>query len=238
MDIAQIQAALNAAGFGPVKVDGKFGNSTKEAVTRFQRANNLMPDGKPGPKTQEVLDAKAPLVGVPNRNIDPPKSPASNKAAKVWPRQSEVEAFFGPAGSKRATAGTCKLPVAMVIAWDKSQRINSFKCHELVADAMTAIFTETVKHYGEANWRKLGLDLFGGCYNVRTMRGGSRPSMHSYGIATDIDPERNQLKWAKDRAVLARPEYVAFWNIVEGQGAISLGRVRNFDWMHFQFARL
>jgi hypothetical protein len=28
------------------------------------------------------------------------------------------------------------------------------------------------------------------------------------------------------------------WRIIEGEGAVSLGRARNFDWMHWQFARL
>ena len=70
------------------------------------------------------------------------------------------------------------------------------------------------------------------------MRGAKTWSMHAYGIAVDLDPERNQLKWGRDKAVFARPEYVPFWNIVESEGATSLGRARNYDWMHFQFANL
>jgi len=54
----------------------------------------------------------------------------------------------------------------------------------------------------------------------------------------DLDPGRNQLKWGRDRAVFARPEYEPFWQIVESEGLVSLGRAKNFDWMHFQAARL
>lgn len=39
-------------------------------------------------------------------------------------------------------------------------------------------------------------------------------------------------------ASFARPEYEPFWAIVEEEGLVSLGRTRDFDWMHFQAARL
>ena len=61
---------------------------------------------------------------------------------------------------------------------------------------------------------------------------------NSWGGACDLDPDRNQMKWGRDKAFFARPEYVPFWKIVEAEGGVSLGRSRNFDWMHFQFATL
>ncbi|WP_347138974.1 hypothetical protein [Paracoccus sp. SSK6] len=50
----------------------------------------------------------------------------------------------------------------------------------------------------------------------------------------DLDPERNQLRWGRSRASFAKPDYDAFWSIVEGHGGTSLGRKRDYDWMHFQ----
>jgi hypothetical protein len=85
---------------------------------------------------------------------------------------------------------------------------------------------------------KLNLDLFGGCVNVRRMRGGSAWSIHSWGAAIDVDPDNNQLKWGKDKAEFAKKEYNAFWDIVEDEGWVSLGRVKNYDWMHYQAALL
>ena len=70
------------------------------------------------------------------------------------------------------------------------------------------------------------------------MRGGTQYSMHSWGIAIDFDPERNQLNWGRDRARLAAADCVPFWDIWEAEGWVSLGRARNFDWMHVQAARL
>jgi hypothetical protein len=76
---------------------------------------------------------------------------------------------------------------------------------------------------------------FGGCLNVHKMRGGSAWSMHSWGIAFDFDPDRNQLTWKKDRAAFQPSEYANWFELWEEEGAISLGRSPNYDWMHTQF---
>ncbi len=70
------------------------------------------------------------------------------------------------------------------------------------------------------------------------MRGGQSYSMHSWGIAIDFDPERNQLKWGRPRARLSHSDAAPFWDAWEAEGWVSLGRARNFDWMHVQAARL
>jgi peptidoglycan hydrolase-like protein with peptidoglycan-binding domain len=51
----QIQTALKNAGYYAGKVDGKIGPLSKEAIKKFQAANNLNVDGKVGPKTWELL---------------------------------------------------------------------------------------------------------------------------------------------------------------------------------------
>lgn len=51
-------------------------------------------------------------------------------------------------------------------------------------------------------------------------------------------PDRNQLKMGRDRAVFARPDYDVWWRCWEEEGWTSLGRTRNYDWMHVQAARL
>ncbi|MCB1809828.1 MAG: M15 family peptidase, partial [Candidatus Competibacteraceae bacterium] len=70
------------------------------------------------------------------------------------------------------------------------------------------------------------------------MRGGSNWSAHSWGIALDWDPEHNQLKWMHDQASLASSDYDDWWRFWEEEGWVSLGRSRNFDWMHVQAAKL
>ena len=157
-----------------------------------------------------------------------------------WPLQTTaaMTAFYGPAGGPKCTAGSARLPFPFPLAWDASQRVSRISCHVNVASALEGIFRDAAAHYGEKQFRALRLDQFGGCYNYRKMRGGSRLSIHAWGAAVDLDPLSNGLKVAAPKARFSGEAYVPFWKIVEAAGAVSLGRARDFDWMHFQFARL
>jgi hypothetical protein len=191
-------------------------------------------DGWGGPATQAALE-RALAIPV---TVAVPGDAAVATALPRWPRQSDVTSFYGPAGGPECTVGKVISPVPFVLSWDRAKVVRAFGCHRKIEAALNGIFRESVAHYGEARFVELGLNIFGGCFNVRKMRNSGAMSMHSWGIAVDLDPDRNQLNWGRDRAVFARPEYEAFWKIVEAKGAVSLGRVRNFDWMHFQFATL
>ena len=50
-----IQRALDNAGFNPGSVDGRMGKQTRNAIKAFQRANNLVADGKVGKQTWDLL---------------------------------------------------------------------------------------------------------------------------------------------------------------------------------------
>jgi len=154
----------------------------------------------------------------------------------TWPTESECPKFYGPKGENQTSI---VLPYPMRIAWDRDKRITKMTCHERVAGSMTRIFTDLLAHYGSAKLTELGIDLFGGCLNVRLKRGSKTSwSIHSWGVAVDLDPNRNALRETSKTARFARKEYLPMWKIIEGEGAVSLGRARNYDWMHFQFARL
>jgi hypothetical protein len=126
------------------------------------------------------------------------------------------------------------LPYPMRLSWDKNTKVTRIRCHKLVAEQLLAIFCDINNHYGYDKIVELGIDLFGGCFNFRAMRGGSDYSRHSWGIAIDLDPERNQLKETSKTARFARPEYKAMIDIFYKHGFISLGREKNYDWMHFE----
>lgn len=219
--IAAEQAIYAAAGIETGVVDGLVGEQTRHArkVWAARQANG----GKPDPRVEAWRDRLAPTLPA-----------AASAKSSPWPRQRDVRAFFGEPGAHQVTL---ELPFPLRIAWQPDKTVSRFSCHAKVRDALSRIFTATRDHYGYERLKQLRLDMFGGCLNVRRMRGGSAWSMHAWGIAVDIDPDRNQLKFTRAQASLDDPAYAPFWTIVEGEGALSLGRARGYDWMHFQFTR-
>lgn len=118
----------------------------------------------------------------------------------------------------------------------EGKKLQKISCHKLVADKFLAIFNDILKVYGAARINELKIDNYGGCFNYRKMRGGSELSTHSWGVAIDLDPDRNQLHETSRTARFARPEYKDMIDIFYKHGFESLGREKNYDWMHFQVA--
>jgi hypothetical protein len=54
-NVKQIQIALVNAGYNPGPLDGRMGKQTRQAIEAFQRANNLVVDGKMGEQTWNLL---------------------------------------------------------------------------------------------------------------------------------------------------------------------------------------
>lgn len=129
---------------------------------------------------------------------------------------------------------TVTLPFPLRIAWDVKTTTTKLRCHKLVADKFLAVFNELLEFYGYDKIKELGIDLYGGCFNFRKMRGGSEWSKHAFGIAIDLDPARNTLKETSRTARFARPEYKQMIDIFYKHGFISLGREKDYDWMHFE----
>jgi len=147
---------------------------------------------------------------------------------------NQIVAKYGKPNQQGSYLTTIQLPYPMRLAWDKKEKVNKMRCHKLVADDFQKVFADLLAHYGLAKIQELGIDLFGGCFNFRAMRGGSDYSRHSWGIAIDLDPERNQLKETSKTARFARAEYQPMIDIFYRHGFVSLGHEKNYDWMHFE----
>lgn len=149
---------------------------------------------------------------------------------------AEIKAKYGQPNEQGTYLLTIKLPYPMRLAWDKSVKVTKMRCHKLVADKFLAVFNDLLDHYGYDEIVRLGIDLYGGCFNYRKMRGGTDWSRHSWGIAIDLDPERNGLKTPYSKSNFAKPEYAALHAIFEKHGFENLGKVAGYDAMHWQIA--
>lgn len=165
-----------------------------------------------------------------------------------WPHQNDVDSFYGkiklgsdgrPTPAWEASNLTlASTPYPMRLSWDLSVTVRKFTCHKAVRPSIETILEEIWNHYGKdlEAIRAARVDLFGGCYNFRRMRGGAKLSMHSWGIAIDLDPERNPLGKPYKASAGMMPMDVV--NIFEKHGWEWGGRWgAKFDAMHFQAAR-
>lgn len=200
-------------------------------------------DGWWGPQTEFAVGSLQSLLttgSLPPSWRDEVSRPRSNPNS--WPQEdyAALNAFFGPHGRAwedrtpppRMVMVDC--PWTLRLAWNRRQTTRRIQCNAKVADSLAQVLTRVRETYGDAEIRRLRLDVFGGCYAPRSKRNGTSWSTHAWAIALDWDPDHNKLKWGRDRATLARPEYDEWWKIWEDEGWLSLGREKNFDWMHVQ----
>jgi len=154
----------------------------------------------------------------------------------MWPLQKDCDAFYGdPRGAvgrsnpawEAANLVHVSPPFKMYYA---GRPVLSVKIHRKCADSLGRVFAaiwEAAKH-DQATIDRWGVSIFGGSYNFRLMRGSSHLSMHSYGCAIDLAPERFPMGTHNHTFV---PQVIqAFAN----EGWENLPN----DRMHFQAARV
>lgn len=192
----------------------------KAEIKRIQSHLGCTPDGIIGPKTLAAISA---ALGVPT--------------APEWPTQANVRAgnsIFGKPGDESALIS---IKPAYQLYFEGTP-VKTIRVHRLIADHVAAALKEVLEHYGPTRIKELSLDQYGGSYNYRSTATGRSLSMHAWGVALDFAPGLNAYEKRKPYATLSRPECDAWWEIWERHGAVSLGRERDYDWMHLQFAKL
>ena len=194
----------------------------KELVKAIQKKVGTTPDGIIGDKTLAAL-AAALEVSLP--------------AATTLPTQAQVRAgtsIFGRAGCEDELVNI----VPPYTLYYEGKAVKTIRVHRLIAGRVEAALRAVLEHYGQEAISRLGLDVYSGSYNYRSTSTGSSLSMHAWGIALDFDAEHNSYATKQPKARFSGAEYDAWWRIWEEQGAVSLGRERDVDWMHLQFATL
>lgn len=222
----KVQLRLAELGFDPGPADGVLGKRTRKAINEAQDWHKLTAD------SDIVDDILWPEGVIESRHADPVQ-PLHSKNGP-WPHESGVPAFYGAMGKHLKSLD---LPYPMRLSWDLGTEIKRFSIHEKCHASAARCFKRIAETFDEKRRADLGIDILGGCLTApRKKKGGSTWSMHSWAVAIDFDPVRNQLKWGRDKARLGQPDAVPFWEIWEAEGWYSLGRRENYDWMHAQAA--
>ena len=124
-----------------------------------------------------------------------------------WPHQTKVEEFYGRnVRVRKGVAGPdpdwekqnlvlVPLPWKGVASWDMSQPIKALRMHKLCAESLARVLAAIWDEFGKSQKAidAVRMNLIGGGYNWRTMRGSTRLSMHASGCAVDFDPAHNGL---------------------------------------------
>ena len=256
-----VQKQLLKEGREPGAIDGIYGEKTEKALScislissAYSRRRKIIAyvqikanennieckpiDGYWGPLTEYAFDQVFKKLEM--EIVEPVwrQESTENINPNRWPSQSsdaELIEFYGDPGDSQVMLD---LPYAHRLSWNTSKKVSRIQCHQKVHDSLGRVLGNVLASYGEAGIKELRLDLWGGCFNKRKMRGGDRWSMHSWGIAMDYDPNRNKLNWGRNRSKFSLSDYEQWWKCWEDEGWVSLGRARNFDWMHVQAAKL
>jgi hypothetical protein len=213
--VAAAQIVLSKLGFASGSPDGFWGPQTDAAFDAASDAGALVLGNSAG---RVVGGAKLPLSAGGREDLT----------------EADIASHFGAAGGAACTAGVITPPWRMFLAWNEAEEVHEFRCHQDVQQDLQHAFSNVADTHNAAEIQALGLHLYGGCFNHRNKRGSDELSTHAWGIAIDLNPGQNRLKWRSDRARFARPDARKFLDAFEAEGFYSLGRAKNFDYMHLQ----
>lgn len=161
-----------------------------------------------------------------------------------WPKQSECDKFYGnprnrsdPAKPSNAweSANLVYVQPPFVMRYDGIALKRGIRIHRLCADSLLKVLGRIWEASGrsQAKIDEWGVSIYGGGYTYKLMKSGRALSMHSWGCAIDLDPERNGYKDNTPNFANI-PEVIAAF---DAEGWVWGGRWKDpCDGMHFQAA--
>ena len=167
----------------------------------------------------------------------------SQKCKELFPHEDSVNLmkFYGdPRGSngqvskKWFSENMVKWTPPYTIYYSDGKRtpLKTIFLHKKVVSVYTAAFTEVKNTFEPKEINDLRLNISGGAFNYRVIRGGNRLSTHAFGIAIDMDPARNPYPKKWKEGMINRE----FCDILMKHGIWWRGHNGDIDAMHFQCA--
>ncbi len=122
------------------------------------------------------------------------------------------------------------LPFPMRLSWIPSAKVTRFQAHKLAGPKIVAALTSVLAFMPYEQLKNKQLDLWGGCFNFRLVRGGTELSAHAWGTAVDIAPDLGRLGNKED--VKTYPRFIV--SAFEKEGFYWGGNFARPDAMHFE----
>jgi len=146
-----------------------------------------------------------------------------------WPRsdRASVEAFFGIAGDE-SNLVLFEFPYPTYYG---GKQVTRGRCHYKVKDSLLRVLTDIGDRYGNAKAIMEEAEDYGGIYNFRKKRGASSLSLHSWGIAIDLDADDNMFR---DAWPIKADMPLEIMECFSREGWLSAGAFWGYDAMHFQ----
>lgn len=142
-----------------------------------------------------------------------------------WPKtdQASLTKFFGAAGDESKLV---PIDVSDLGLKYDGKPVKVIRCHGKVGASLRRVLEEIAKGPARSILAK-----YAGCYNNRTMRGGSLPSLHARGAAVDFDPDTNgnHVSWP-----VAATMPIEVMEAFAREGWLAAGAFWGRDAMHFQ----
>jgi hypothetical protein len=183
---------------------------TRDQIIEIQERIRTAADGFWGPKSVRACERHL-------RGMMPKPNP--------WPTPDEqsMRAYYGQSGDEKALTyiDVRGLGVQYIDA-----DVSRIRCHHQVAESLLRV----IKRIADSPHRGI-LEHYAGCYLNRPMRGGTRPSKHSWGVAIDLWPAENSLHrhWPT-KALMP----LGVMEIFAAEGWTPAGAFWGRDAMHFE----
>jgi LysM repeat protein len=132
-------------------------------------------------------------IPLPRELAAPPAAEAPHGFNAVIAEYGDIYAYLRDDGSldprwETEQLARAPLPFPIALSWDPTTNVRSICCHRKLAKKFQEVFAEIERRGLSGKVR-----TYGGCFNVRAKRSGSKLSTHAWGIAVDLNPETNMM---------------------------------------------
>jgi len=149
-----------------------------------------------------------------------------------WPASDRrsIETFYGRPGDE-SNLVSFEFPFPMFYG---DKKVAKSRCHFKVVNSLLHVLNNIGSLYSGDEEIIEEAEDYGGIYNFREKRGSSSLSLHSWGIAIDLDADDNTFR---NHWPLSADMPLEIMECFAREGWLSAGAFWGYDAMHFQATR-